>query len=91
MELRDDLEIAGRIMESYRQDLVEDAIAHGKSKHSVRSRACQAIEDQQLQILEKAFEEGGLAVGDVIFDAAMVQREHRKISQEVASQLLSRT
>ena len=48
MELRDDLEIAGRILEQYRPDLVEDALLHGKSKHSVRSRACQAIEDQQL-------------------------------------------
>ena len=82
MELRDKLEITRQIFKTYRPDLVADALASGRSDHIVRSRACQAIEDQQVQILEYAFEQCGLAVGVMIYDAVMVERATEGIINE---------
>ena len=74
MALKDELEIAGRILDAYRPDLVVAAHALGKSVHSARSKACQGVEDQQIQILEEVLATMHIRVGDLIYDACLVER-----------------
>ena len=63
--------MAGRILEAYRPDLVQQALVAGKSHHSVRAKICQCVEDQQVQILERACNDAGRTV-DIIYDAVSV-------------------
>ena len=63
-----------RIPEAYRPDLLQHAIDEGKSRHSARAKACQCIEDQQVQILEDVCIDQDLIVGDVIYDALLLER-----------------
>ena len=74
MELREELRVACKVLEAYRPDVVENAKQQGKPPTSAHTRICQIIEDQQIQCLEEAMIGAGLDVGDVIFDALMVER-----------------
>ena len=65
--LRDGLEIAGRVLEEYRPDLVEEAKLSGKSRHSVRAKVCQRAEDQQIQIMEEALTERDVTSYTMLF------------------------
>jgi len=74
MDLRDEIRVANQILEAYRPDVVEDAKARGKPVTSAHAKICQILEDQQIQCLEEAMVMEGILVGDVIYDALMVQR-----------------
>ena len=74
MELREELRVACKVLEAYRPDVVEHATQQGKPLTSAHSRICQIIEDQQIQCLEEAVLAAGLEVGDVIFDALLVEK-----------------
>ena len=68
------MEIAGRVLDTYRPDLAADAQKHENPRHSARARVCQSIEDQQIQIMEEVLTDAHIKVGDIIYDALLVQR-----------------
>ena len=83
IQLKKDLDIAGRAIEAYRTDLVESVASfEGNWRSSVQSKACQAIEDQQVQRLERALDEREIAVGGLVNDALIVQRKPEPMLRE---------